>query len=143
MRLAAKVLLPGTGWVAFKQLMDLVGLMMDLLGKRLFDFQTIKAVCDATISFTVQGTAFSKTYFEDTLSLRAVFVIVLARNLVIFMTLLNLIYLYSSLFIFIHLFSPLFIFVSLQAAINFCITTEFPFIIDLDLKRCPKKFNLS
>ena len=34
MRLAAKVLLPGTGWVAFKQLMDLVGLMMDLLGKR-------------------------------------------------------------------------------------------------------------
>ena len=46
MRLAAKVLLPGTGWIAFKQLMDLVGLMMDLLGKRflprgslaLFDF---------------------------------------------------------------------------------------------------------
>ena len=34
MRLAAKVLLPRTGWVAFTQLMDLVGLMMDLLGKR-------------------------------------------------------------------------------------------------------------
>ena len=52
MRLAAKMLLPGTGWVALKLLMDLVGLMMDLLGKRylsreslaLFDFQTIKAV---------------------------------------------------------------------------------------------------
>ena len=34
MRLAAKVLFPGTGWVAFKELMDLVGLMMDLFGKR-------------------------------------------------------------------------------------------------------------
>ena len=34
MRLAARVLLPGTGWIAFTQLMDLVGLMMDLLGKR-------------------------------------------------------------------------------------------------------------
>ena len=38
------------GWVAFKLLVDLVGLMMDLLGKRflprgslaLFDFQTIE-----------------------------------------------------------------------------------------------------
>ena len=48
-RLAAKV--TGTGWVAFKQLMNLVGLMMDLMGKRflprgslaLFDFHTIKA----------------------------------------------------------------------------------------------------
>ena len=30
MRLAAKMLLPGTGWVAFKLLRDLVGLMMDL-----------------------------------------------------------------------------------------------------------------
>ena len=30
MRLAAKVMLPGTGWVAFRQLMDLVGLMMNL-----------------------------------------------------------------------------------------------------------------
>ena len=27
MSLAAKVFLPGTGWVAFKQLMDLVGLL--------------------------------------------------------------------------------------------------------------------
>ena len=59
MRLAARVLLPGTGWIAFTQLMDLVGLMMDLLGKRflprgfmaLLDFHTIRAVCDATISF--------------------------------------------------------------------------------------------
>ena len=34
MRLALNVLLPGTGWVAFEQLMDLVGLMMDLLVKR-------------------------------------------------------------------------------------------------------------
>ena len=38
MRLAAKMLLPGTGWVAFKELMDLVGLMMDLLGKRFYGF---------------------------------------------------------------------------------------------------------
>ena len=45
----AKVLLPGTGWVAFKQLMDLVGLTTDLLGKRflpkeslaLFEFHTV------------------------------------------------------------------------------------------------------
>ena len=58
MRLAAKVLLPGIGWIALKQLADLVVLKMDLLGKRflprgysaLFDFHTIKAVCDATIS---------------------------------------------------------------------------------------------
>ena len=71
MRLAAKVLLPRTGWVAFTQLMDLVGLMMDLLWKRfmprgslaLFDFRTIKAVCKATISFRVQRPAFSKTDF--------------------------------------------------------------------------------
>jgi hypothetical protein len=34
MRLAARVLLPGTGWIAFTQLMDLVGLKMDLFGKR-------------------------------------------------------------------------------------------------------------
>ena len=34
MRFAARVLLPGTDWIAFTQLMDLVGLMMDLLGKR-------------------------------------------------------------------------------------------------------------
>ena len=41
--------------------MNLVGLMMDLLGKRflprrslaLFDFHTIRAVCEATISFRV------------------------------------------------------------------------------------------
>ena len=33
MRFAARVLLPGTGWIAFTQLMDLVGLMMDLSGK--------------------------------------------------------------------------------------------------------------
>ena len=31
MRLAANVLLPGTGWVAFPQFMDLVGLMMDIV----------------------------------------------------------------------------------------------------------------
>ena len=38
MRFAARVLLPGTGWIAFMQLMDLVGLMTDLLGNRcLFD----------------------------------------------------------------------------------------------------------
>ena len=52
MRLAAKILLPRTGCVAFKLFMDLaVGLMMDLLEKRflsmlglaLFDFQTISA----------------------------------------------------------------------------------------------------
>ena len=33
MRLAVRVLLPGTGWIALKQLMDLVDLTMDLLGK--------------------------------------------------------------------------------------------------------------
>ena len=33
MRFAARVLLPGTGWIAFTQLMDLVGLIIDLLGK--------------------------------------------------------------------------------------------------------------
>ena len=83
MRFAARVLLPGTGWIAFTQLMDLVGLMIDLLGKRnlprgslaLFDFHTIRAVCDATISFRGRRPAFSNTEFEDTLSLRAVFVI--------------------------------------------------------------------
>ena len=33
MRLAARVLLPGTGWIAFAQLNDLVVLMMELLGR--------------------------------------------------------------------------------------------------------------
>ena len=82
MRLAARVLLPGTGWVAFKQLIDLVVLWMDLLGKRvlprqslaLYDFHTMKAVCEATISFSVRRPAFSNTNFEDTLSLRLVLV---------------------------------------------------------------------
>ena len=81
MRLAARVLFPGTGWVAFTLLMDLVCLLMDLLGKKVlprgslvfFDFHTIKAVCEANISFRVWSPAFSKTDFEDTLSLRAVF----------------------------------------------------------------------
>ena len=59
MRLAAKVLFPGTGWVAFKELMDLVGLMMDLFGKKFLP-------------------AFSKIDFEDTLSQRLVFVIIRA-----------------------------------------------------------------
>ena len=57
MRFAARVLLPGTGWIAFTQLMDLVALMMDLLGKRflprgslaLLDFHTIRAVFTAVI----------------------------------------------------------------------------------------------
>ena len=90
MRLAAKVLLPGTGWVAFKQLIDLVVLWMDLLGKRvlprqslaLYDFHTMKAVCEATISFSVRRPAFSNTNFEDTLSLRLVLVIVRATDLI-------------------------------------------------------------
>ena len=90
MRLAAKVLLPGTGWVAFKQLIDLVVLEMVLLGKRvlprgslaLYDFYTMKAVCEATISFSVQRPAFSNTDFEDTLSLRLVLVIVCATDLI-------------------------------------------------------------
>ena len=66
MRLAANVLLPGTGWVAFKQFIDLVVLEMDLLGKRvlprqslaLYDFHTMKAVCEATISFSVRRQLF-------------------------------------------------------------------------------------
>ena len=90
MRLAANVLLPGTGWVAFPQLMDRVGLMMDLLGKRhlargslaFFDFHTITADCDATISFRGRRPAFSNTDFEDTLSLREVFVMVRATDLI-------------------------------------------------------------
>ena len=90
MRLAARVLLPGTGWVAFVELMDLVCLMMDLSGKRFlprgslafFDFHTMKAVWEATISFRVRRPAFSRTDFEDTLSLRAVFVIVRATDLI-------------------------------------------------------------
>ena len=61
--------------------MDLVCLQMDLLGKKVlpsgslvfFDFHTIKAVCEANISYRVWSPAFSKTDFEDTLSLRAVF----------------------------------------------------------------------
>ena len=89
MRLAARVLLPGTGWVAFKQLIELVVLWMDLLGKRvlprqslaLYDFHTMKAVCEATISFSVRRPAFSNTNFEDTLSLRLVLVIVRANDL--------------------------------------------------------------
>ena len=90
MRLAANVLLPGTGWVAFPQFMDRVGLMMDLLGKRhlargslaFFDFHTITADCDATISFRGRRPAFSNTDFEDTLSLREVFVMVRATDLI-------------------------------------------------------------
>ena len=83
-------LLPGTGWIPFTQLMDLVCLMMDLLGKRVFprgslallDFHTIRAVCDATISFRGRRPAFSNMDFEDTLSLRAVFVMVRATDLI-------------------------------------------------------------
>ena len=90
MRLAANVLLPGTGWVAFPQFMDRVGLMMVLLGKRhlargslaFFDFHTITADCDATISFRGRRPAFSNMDFEDTLSLRAVFVMVRATDLI-------------------------------------------------------------
>ena len=90
MRLAAKVLLPGTGWVAFALLMDLVCLTIDLQGKRFlprgslafFDFHTIKAACEATISFKGRRPAFFNTSSEDTLSLRAVFVIVLATDLI-------------------------------------------------------------
>ena len=90
MRLAANVLLPGTGWVACLLFMDLVGLMMDLLGKRhlargslaFFDFHTITADWDATISFRGRRPAFSNMDFEDTLSLRAVFVMVRATDLI-------------------------------------------------------------
>ena len=90
-RLAANVLLPGTGWVAFLQFMDRVGLMMDLLSREenlargslaFFDFHTIKADCDATISFRGRRPTFSSTDFEDTLSLREVFVMVRATNLI-------------------------------------------------------------
>ena len=70
--------------------MDLVCLLMDLIGKRFlpreslafFDFHTVKAVCDATISFSGRSPALSNTDFEDTLSLRAVFVIVRATDLI-------------------------------------------------------------
>ena len=56
MRLAAKSLLPGTGRVAFKQLMDLLRKRFLPRGSlALFDFHTIKAVCDATISFIKVG----------------------------------------------------------------------------------------
>ena len=73
MRLAARVLLPGTGCVAFVQLMDLVCLMVVLTGKSFlprgslafFDFHTMRAVCEATISFRVRRPAFSKLDFED------------------------------------------------------------------------------
>jgi hypothetical protein len=52
MRLAARVLLPGTYCVAFVELMDLVCLIMDLSGKSFllrgslafFDFHTMRAV---------------------------------------------------------------------------------------------------
>ena len=90
MRLAARVLLPGTYCVAFVELMDLVCLMMDLSGKSFllrgslafFDFHTMRAVWEATISFKVRRPAFSRTDFEDTLSLREVFVIVRATDLI-------------------------------------------------------------
>ena len=90
MRFAARVLLPGTGWIAFTQLMDLVALMMDLLGKSflprgslaLLDFHTIRAVWEATISFRGRRPAFSNTDFEDTLSLKLVFVTVQATDLI-------------------------------------------------------------
>ena len=79
MRLAAKMFLPGTVWVALKLFMDLVGLMMDLSGKRylsreslaLFDFQTIKAVWDVTISHLgvkaslLYTVAFRYTFFGE------------------------------------------------------------------------------
>ena len=45
MRLAARVVLPGTGWIAVTQLMDLVGLMMDLLGKRIIGLPLLRACC--------------------------------------------------------------------------------------------------
>jgi len=52
MRVVARELLPRTGWIAFKQLIELVALMRDPLGKRflpgrslaLVDFHTIRAV---------------------------------------------------------------------------------------------------
>ena len=58
MRLAARVLLPGTGCVAFVELMDLVCLTMDLTGKSFlprgslafFDFHTMRAVCKSKLN---------------------------------------------------------------------------------------------
>jgi hypothetical protein len=47
-----------------------------------FDFHTMRAVCEETISFSVRRPAFSRIVFEDTLSLRAVFVIVWATDLI-------------------------------------------------------------
>ena len=89
MRLAARVLFPGTGRVAFAPLMDLVCLLMDLLGKKflsrgLWPFLTLTPLRQFVrqLSFRVRRPAFSKTDFEDTLSLRAVFVIVLTTNLI-------------------------------------------------------------
>ena len=54
MRLAARVLLLGTGWVAFKQLMGLVGFMMDLFSK------LSKGIHHTMVFFKVY--AFLKTY---------------------------------------------------------------------------------
>ena len=90
MRLAARVFLPGTGCVAFVELMDLVCFMIDLTGNSFlprgslafFDFHTMRADCEATISFRVRRPAFSRMDPEDTLSLRAVLMIVRATDLI-------------------------------------------------------------
>ena len=80
-RFAANVLFPGTRWKALLLLRDLVDLKMVLLGKRLVprgslalcNFHTITTVCDAT---------FSRIHFVDTFSLRLVFVMVRAMDVI-------------------------------------------------------------
>ena len=80
MRFAARVLLPGTGWIAFTQLMVLVGLMMDLLGKRflprgslaLLDFHTISEFMKGPSHLGYRGSP-TYTKITNTVSTTTVF----------------------------------------------------------------------
>ena len=71
MRLAARVLFPGTGWVAFALLMDLVCVLMNLLGKKFMPRGSLAffgAICDKTKQNSNHETYF---FFQFHQSIRA------------------------------------------------------------------------
>ena len=76
-RLVAKVLFPGTGWVALFRFEDLIGLRDDFGGKRhlprgfidFFAFHTINTADEATISFRLRRPHFWRMVSELIMSL--------------------------------------------------------------------------
>ena len=89
-RFAARVLFPGTGWVALFLLIDLTGLKVSFSGKMqlpmgFIDFLAFHAIStaeEATISFKLRRPHFWRTVSDEIMSLRLVLVIVRATELI-------------------------------------------------------------